>query len=146
METPNIVVDNKSIALDFSNAVSGKVPQSKIDQTIAMLSDDLTAYYADCLIDSYLFYASLKVTVSGGKILDGDAGGIFTPGVSRAYGTIYTSDIDALYANTTNFYVASAAAYFTLVFFDSDHNSLGSFQAGSIGSVFGTGGGTGTWS
>lgn len=138
----------KMIVDDYRKTFKGKVDDAQIEKNAGYLLSDLTGYAAQSNIVSLIVYAKLQITLTSQPSpnnLSGNAGGIFTPGAGVDFGTIYTSDLPGLLANTTNFFLASTAGYFTVVFFDSNHTSLGSFQGGGPTTVFGTGGGTGTW-
>ena len=55
-------------------------------------------------------------------------------------------DLEKLYRDTVSFEFNATSVYTSLVFFDSNHNVLGHFQAGAVSTVNGVGGGKGEWS
>jgi Rhodococcus equi virulence-associated protein len=139
----------EQIVADYRTNFKGKTDDAQLEKNIKFLQDDLSSYPATADIISYIVYATLTVQLTNmpsPNTLNGKAGGLFTPGRGLPLGWIVTSDLPGLLQNTTNFYIGSVASYFTVVFFDSNHNSLGSFQGAGPTTVFGTGGGTGTWS
>ncbi|GAA3596672.1 hypothetical protein GCM10022198_20770 [Klugiella xanthotipulae] len=94
-----------------------------------------------------LVYTRVQVDAKDGskKSFVGNGGGLFTPGAGAVIGTLYTDDLARLYADTVSFQVNAAAAYTNVNFFDADSHLLGHLQAGSLSTVVGIGGGTGSW-
>ena len=131
----------------FRAAFADKLGETKTDQIIeTMLAAD-TAYAADGAIVSGVFWVELRVNSwdGQGQQFTGEGGGIFTPGGGALIGAVYTDDLETLLASTTRFEVNAAAAYTSGVFFDDDSNCLGSYQSGSVSTVVGIGGGSGSW-
>ena len=140
-------VSGEQISKDVSSLLQGKVQQSAIDSSVQVLAAaSNTAYGANGSIASLIFYMKCQCVVSGGKTFNGSAWGISFPGGGALMGDVYTSDINALYANTVSFTLICTLVYTTFIFNDANGNALGSFQAGSISTVTGTGGGSGSWS
>ncbi len=139
------VVNSDIIAHDFRTALTGKMPQAQLDAAVTKLTTD-TAYAATGSVASLIFYLQFQVNVSGGKSFNGKAGGVSTPGGGALIGTVYTDDINALYANTVSFEFQGTPVYLSILFFDGNSNLLGHFQAGAISTVTGVGGGSGSWS
>lgn len=105
------------------------------------------AYGAKGSVASLVFYLKFQIEISsGGKTFDGKAWGVSFPGGGALFGDVYTDDLDRLYADTESFQFTGTPVYFSVVFFDADGNALGTFQAGAISTVIGTGGGGGRWS
>ena len=108
-------------------------------------------YSADGSVASFVFYSKWTCNITSGpangKRFSGQAGGIGLPGGGAIFGTVYSDDVMRLVSSTHSFqWTAAAFTYTSLIFFDSDSNFLGSFQAGGLSTVNGTGGGTGSWS
>jgi hypothetical protein len=146
METKPII-DRKVIAEDFAARAAGKLEPEKIDSAVKTLLAATTTYPATGSVASFIFYLKFQVQVkNGGKTFDGNAGGLTTPGGGALIGDVYTDDINALYANTASFEFNATSVYTSLLYFDKNHNLLGHFQAGSVSTVNGIGGGSGAWS
>jgi hypothetical protein len=139
-------VSGEQISNDVSSLLQGKVQQSAIDSSVQVLASTTTAYPATGSVASLIFYMKCQCTITGGKTFNGSAWGISFPGGGALFGDVYTSDINALYANTVSFTLVCTPVYTTFIFNDVNGNALGSFQAGSISTVSGTGGGSGSWS
>jgi Rhodococcus equi virulence-associated protein len=139
-------VSGEQISKDVSSLLQGKVQQSSIDSSVQVLASSNTAYGANGSIASLIFYMKCQCTINGGKTFNGSAWGVSFPGGGALFGDVYTSDINALYANTVSFTLVCTPVYTTFIFNDVNGNALGSFQAGSISTVSGTGGGSGSWS
>jgi hypothetical protein len=138
-----------AVAQDFKTQFSGKMEEPQLQAAVESIqaSATNTAYAANGSVASLLFYMQFQVTINnGGKTFDGKAGGIAFPGGGALFGTVYTSDINALYSNTKSFQFTCTPVYTSLIFFDGSSNVLGTFQAGSVSTVTGTGGGSGHWS
>lgn len=126
--------------------MQGVLEPSVLDSAVQTLVATTNSYPAKGSVASFAFYLQFQVTVTGGKTFDGKAGGLSTPGGGALFGDVYTDDINRLYANTVSFQFNATPVYTNLNFFDSHSNFLGSFQSGSVSTVLGTGGGTGSWS
>jgi len=135
-----------AVAHDFAEAMSGKLPQDKLDAAVEALTGPAAAYGANGSVVCAIFYMRVQVAVTGGKTFTGNAGALGTAGGGANFGNVYTNDINRLYASTTAFQVNSTPVYFNVNFFDSNSNFLGSYQAGAVSVCFGTGGGSGSWS
>ncbi len=146
MNTETITVSKEELAQEYASLVEGKVPQNTINSGVQVLAAQTTAYPANGSIASMIIYMKCQCTIKGGKTFDGDAWGISIPGGGALMGDVYTDNINALYANTTNFDLIATSVYTTFIFKDKNGNVLGSFQAGSVSTVNGTGHGSGSWS
>lgn len=146
-------LDLETIAQDFATAFSGKLdPVQRAVAKAAILAPGSPAtagatssYPAKGSIDGMIFYDRLQVSITDGKTFNGNAGGIGTPGGGALFGDVCTSDLGALYNNTVSFQFTATPVYFSIVFFDGNSNALGTFQAGALSTVLGTGGGSGSW-
>ena len=133
-------------AVDFEAVMHGKMTAEKMTEvTTAMKAAAAAKYPATGSIASLLFYFKIQVQIKGGKTFDGQAGGIGFPGGGALFGDVYTEDLDRLYRDTHSFQWLGTAVYFTVNYFDSNSNFLGTFQAGAVSIAVGTGGGTGRW-
>ncbi|WP_300565921.1 VapA/VapB family virulence-associated protein [Flavobacterium sp.] len=141
-------VNREDIANDFQTAMKGKLDDQAISSVKKQLLAATTSYPANGSVASFMFYLQFQVTItsSGGKTFNGKAGGISTPGGGALFGDVYTDDINRLYANTVSIQFNCAFAYTSILFFDGNSNLLGHFESGSVSTVAGVGGGTGSWS
>lgn len=139
-------VDRATIAHEFAAHLDGKLEPEKIEAAVQALQATTTSYPANGSVASFIFYLQFQVNVTGGKSFDGKAGGVSTPGGGALIGDVYTDDIDRLYSDTVSFEFQGTSVYTSLLFFDSSSNLLGHFQAGSVSTVNGIGGGSGHWS
>ena len=133
-------------AEDVRGAVGDLVEPPRLAELQQQAAAADTGYSANGSVWSAVIYMGWQVQVSGGKTFNGRSWGIAFPGGGALFGDVYTDDIDALYANTETFAFTATPVYTALYFFDSDHSLLGHFQAGSVSTVTGTGGGSGGWS
>lgn len=139
-------ISNETLTRDFVAAVQGKLEPEQIAAGVRDLAAATTAYAANGSIVSMLFYMQVQVQVHNGKTFDGKAGGLAGAGGGALFGTVYTSDINKLYSDTTRFMFTATPVYVSVVFFDKHSKVLGNFQAGAVSTVTGTGGGSGHWS
>lgn len=108
-----------------------------------------TAYSANGSLASLVFYVKAQCNINGGKSFNGSAWGVSFPGGGALFGDVYlagASSLDDLYKRTTSFTFTATPVYTAFYFFDSSNTLLGHFQAGSVSTVTGTGGGSGNWS
>jgi hypothetical protein len=146
MEQKEATVSKEIIAHDFRNAAHGKMDKETIHSITSTMMAATTGYAANGSIASMIFYIKVGVSVTDGKSFQGDGGGAFTPGGGALFGTIYTDDLNSLYANTVSFQINATSVYVNINFFDSNSNLLGHFQSGAVSTVNGIGGGKGSWS
>ena len=117
-----------------------------IDKIQNQIKDAETGYLTNGSLASAVFYVRVKLSMQpGDHNFTGNAGGIFTPGGGALFGTLFTDNLANLIANAESFELHAAAAYTGVLFFDSSSNLLGHFESGSVSTVVGTGGGTGSW-
>ena len=136
----------ETLATDLKDVLRGKVEDEKIEAAATKLATTATAYSAHGSVASLIFYLKVQVVVDNGKTFDGNAWGVSFPGGGALFGDVYTDDINALYSNTVSFAITATPVYTAVYFFDSHSNLLGHFQAGSVSTVGGSGGGKGSWS
>jgi hypothetical protein len=141
-------VDRETVTNDFKVALQGTLPDAHVEQQAQRLAAAATSFSANGSVVSLVFYLQFQVSVTspGGKTFNGKAGGLSSPGGGALFGTIYTDDINRLYSDTASFAFTATPVYLAIYFFDGNSNALGSFQAGAVSIVTGTGGGTGSWS
>ena len=138
--TPNILAHN------FATALSGKMEDAKVNSNVQTILAATQSYPATGSIAGLIFYDKIQVQLKDGShTFNGNAGGIGTPGGGALIGDVYTSDLNKLVTETTSFAFTGTPVYFAVYFFDKNHNNLGSFQAGAVSTVLGTGGGSGSW-
>jgi hypothetical protein len=141
-------VDRDTVAADFRKSMEGKLPEDKIDATVAALKTAATPIPAQATLVSAIFYLRVEVFLrphTAGPTFSGNAGGIWTPVGGYVVGDIYTDDSARLFSNTQSFWLIATAVYVAVIFYDSSHTALGSFHGGGGTTVVGTGGGTGVW-
>ncbi len=144
-------IDRDQIASDFRKLLADHLPQEAIDNAVAHLerapqAAATTAYPANGSVASLIVYTKCQCTIlNGGKTFDGSAWGVTFPGGGALKGDVYTDDINTLYAKTSSFTLVATPVYTSFIFMDDSGNTLGSFQAGSISTVGGIGGGSGHW-
>ncbi len=143
---PQVASNREAIANDFVNVTRDILDQEKINDVVETLTSDAESYSANGSVASFIFYLQFQVRVSGGKSFNGKAGGVTSPGGGALIGDVYTDDIDRLYRDTVSFEFQATSVYTSLLFFDSSSNLLGHFQSGSVSTVNGVGGGSGSWS
>ncbi len=146
MELKQQIVSREIIAHEFMVATHGKLDPERIDAAMAAITAADTSFPANGSVASFIFYLQFQVNVTGGKSFNGKAGGVSSPGGGALIGDLYTDDIDRLYRDTVSFEFQATPVYTSLLFFDSDSNLLGHFQAGAVSTVAGVGGGSGSWS
>ncbi|WP_371682978.1 VapA/VapB family virulence-associated protein [Flavobacterium sp. H122] len=141
-------VSKEIIAHDFHVAMKGKLEDAAIESAKKQILKAATqSYPARGSVASFMFYLQFQIEIqNGGKTFNGKAGGLTTPGGGALYGDVYTDDINRLYANTVSFQFNCTPVYTSLLFFDGNSNLLGHFQSGSVSTVLGVGGGSGSWS
>lgn len=101
MTTAAPAVSSQTVSDDFARAMADKLDNDLIDAAVATLNAaDMGGYAAAGGVASGIFYLRFHLSISraGGKTFDGNAGGIAAPGAGALIGTVYTNDIDALYA------------------------------------------------
>ncbi|GAB3849957.1 hypothetical protein GCM10028822_14630 [Hymenobacter terrigena] len=142
-------VDAATLVRDFKQQYEGKLPAEQLQSATdaLMATANATGYAANGNIASMVFYVKVQVNVTGvgGKSFNSNGGGVFTPGGGAYFGTVYTDDINRLYRDTVSFQVTATNVYVSVVFFDGNSKTLGTFQAGAVSTVTGVGGGSGHW-
>jgi len=142
-----VKLDRELIASDFHKTMKDLyADKNLLDNAVHGIKAASQKYAANGTIASFIFYQQITVNVTGGKTFKGHAGGIGLPGGGGSWGDVYTDDINRLYRDTHSFQFIDSGVYFTVNFFDSHSNFLGTFQAGALSVSPGTGGGTGSWS
>jgi hypothetical protein len=134
-----------AVAKELAGALQGKLPQDKLDATLAALKAPATTYPCIATIICLIFYMRVAIAITGGKSFSGNAGGICLPPGGTGGGQVYTNDINKLYKDTVSFALVTAAAYLHVTFYDKDSNILGTAECGGAYTAGATGG-TGSWS
>lgn len=144
------------LAVDFKKHFAGKLSEDSMRHSVESLEEitadqmkAATAYGATGSLASLIFYVKAQCTINGGKTFNGTAWGVSFPGGGALFGDVYLADapsLDQLYSRTSSFKFTATPVYTAFYFYDSHDNLLGHFQAGSISTVTGTGGGSGNWS
>ncbi len=144
------------LASDFKEHFTGKLSEEAVKQTIKKLEKiteselkSATSYGANGSLASLIFYVKAQCNINGGKSFNGNAWGVSFPGGGALFGDVYltgVSTLDELYSRTDHFTFTATPVYTAFYFFDSKDNLLGHFQAGSVSTVTGAGGGSGNWS
>lgn len=136
----------EAMARDFREKLSDVMEPAKLDAVVSHLSTAEQSFSITGSILSLVFYLRVQIQMPDGTVFTGNAGGIAAPGGGALIGTVYTNDLARLYRDTTSFVLSETPLYTAIVFFDSDHNTLGSCQASALStSIAGIVGGTGSW-
>lgn len=151
----NIEAKKEQLIEDFKKSAANNLSPEAISNTVKSLNEmnttslqAATAYGASGSIASLIFYVSAQCTVNGGKTFNGSAWGVSFPGGGALFGDVYlneASSLDDLYARTSSFTFTATPVYTAYYFYDGNAY-LGSFQAGSVSTATGVGGGSGSWS
>jgi hypothetical protein len=153
----NTMTRNPSqLADDFKQHFTGKLSEDAVKSAVEIIGKitetelkSATAYPANGSLASLIFYVKAQCNINGGKSFNGNAWGISFPGGGALFGDVYlagAATLDELYGRTTSFTFTATPVYTAFYFFDSGSTLLGHFQAGSVSTVTGTGGGSGNWS
>lgn len=144
------------LAEDFKKHFAGKLSPDAMRRTVESLEQinesqlkDATAYGASGSLASLILYVKAQCNINNGKSFNGSAWGISFPGGGALFGDVYlagATTLAQLYSATGSFKFTATPVYTAFYFFDSKDNLLGHFQAGSVSTVTGTGGGAGGWS
>lgn len=147
---------NPNLVGDFEQHFTGKLSDEAVKRAVQgiekITATELmaaTAYSANGSLASLVFYVKAQCNINGGKSFNGSAWGVSFPGGGALFGDVYlagASSLDDLYKRTTSFTFTATPVYTAFYFFDSSNTLLGHFQAGSVSTVTGTGGGSGSWS
>lgn len=148
MNNKSAQISKETFSSDYRKEMKGKISDELIEKNVsALTADSLTAYAATGSIAAVIIWDRCKCTItSTGNSFSGDAWGGGTPGGSFLAGSVWTSDLNALISNTTSFQLIATVVYTSFIFYDENGNSLGSFQAGAVGPVAASAGGSGSWS
>jgi len=141
---------------DFKQYFTGKLTEDAVKcavESIGKITETelkaATAYPANGSLASLIFYVKAQCNINGGKSFNGNAWGVSFPGGGALFGDVYLANaptLAELYRRTTSFTFTATPVYTAFYFFDSGSTLLGHFQAGSVSTVTGTGGGSGNWS
>ncbi|QEN89292.1 VapA/VapB family virulence-associated protein [Labrys sp. KNU-23] len=154
MDDAKLNFDPNLAAREFANSMAGLLAQDQINAATADMLGAAAAnqYPAKCSIISAIFYLrfTIEVTADRGygrvlKTFTGNAGGISSPGGGALFGTVFTNDINRLYAETVSFQFNSSPVMLNVNFFSKGHAFLGNYMSGGVSTVGGTGGGSGHW-
>ncbi len=107
------------------------------------------AYPSHGAIVSLIFYVKAQCTINNEKTFTGNAWGVSFPGGGALFGDVYLGEaksLEQLYKDTSTFTFIATPVYTSFYFWDKDTKLLGHFQAGSVSTTTGTGGGSGNWS
>jgi len=147
---------SNQLANDFKEHFTGKLSEDAVKRTVESLGEitesklqAATSYGANGSLASLIFYVKAQCNINGGKSFNGSAWGVSFPGGGALFGDVYlagASTLDQLYSRTSSFTFTATPVYTAFYFFDSNQTLLGHFQAGSVSTVTGTGGGSGSWS
>jgi hypothetical protein len=104
--------------------------------------DDLPAHACNGSVASFIFYLQFALSC-GDWSFAGKGGGLSSPGGGALFGTLF-ANLDDL-PRVVSFEFNCTPVYTSLLFFDGDSNLVGHFQSGSVSTVLGVGGGSGSW-
>lgn len=149
------VISTNQLVNDFKANFTGKMSEDSLIRTVEGLEKitaaqlkAATAYAANGSLASLLLYVKAQCNISGGKSFNGSAWGVSFPGGGALFGDVYLANgvtLDQLYGKTGSFKFTATPVYTAFYFYDSGDNLLGHFQAGSVSTVAGGGGGAGGW-
>ena len=147
-------LSNTQLADDFKELFKGQLSDDVINKSVEQITEAklkaATSVSANGSLASLVFYVKAQCNVNGGKSFNGSAWGVSFPGGGALFGDVYLSEasssLDDLYKRTTSFTFTATPVYTAFYFWDSKNTLLGHFQAGSVSTVTGTGGGSGSWS
>ena len=144
-------IDKQQFADDFAASVKESMPQDQIDAAVKTMMAETQGYSANGSITGFIFYFRITVQVTDTSVPDkqftGNAGGIGSAGGGALIGgTVYTSDINGLYANTVSFQYNATPVAVNVNFFDKNSNLLGYFFCAAVSTIASVGGGSGSWS
>lgn len=149
-------ISSNQLYEDFKAHFAGKISEDSLNRTLegvkGITADQLkaaTAHAANGSLASLIFYVKAQCNVIGGKSFNGSAWGVSFPGGGALFGDVYLQNgvtLDQLYSRTGSFKYTATPVYTAFYFYDASDNLLGHFQAGSVSTVTGVGGGAGTWS
>jgi hypothetical protein len=148
---------SNQLAVDFKEHFTGKLSEDVVRRTVESLEKvteaqlkAATAHGAHGSLASLIFYVKGQCSIYGGKTFNGSAWGVSFPGGGALFGDVYLTaaapTLDQLYSKTSSWTFTATPVYTAFYFFDSKEVLLGHFQAGSVSTVTGTGGGSGGWS
>ena len=142
----------QQVARDFREQFAGKLSEAELAAAIAQIEKAEAAekvgygYYAYGAVASLVFYLQFELNSCGHDFF-GKAGGATLPGGGALFGTLFIADghtADELFEKTNAFWFTCALTYTALYFLDGN-TLLGHFQSGSVSTVLGGGGGSGSW-
>lgn len=150
------IAKKNQLAEDFQANFKGQMSEAALSKAVEHLqkTDEATmkaatSYSANGSLASLVFYVKAQCVIDGGKTFNGSAWGVSFPGGGALFGDVYlngASSLNELYSQTTKFTFTATPVYTAFYFLDHNSNLLGSFQAGSVSTVAGAGGGDGSWS
>jgi hypothetical protein len=130
-----IKIDLGQVRSDYKSSFAGLLP----DDTINAISDQLKSlsaaveyYAATAVITPLKLVTEAQVTVKGGEVFNGIAGGRLVSQPATVQGQIGTTDISALYEKTTAMLLFANSDYSSLTFTDGQGDVLGIFLGGGI--------------
>lgn len=150
------ILNQANIATDFKSIHGNSMGEAKLAETMNHLQDisiatlkSATSFSANGSLASLILYVKAQCNINGGKSFNGSAWGISFPGGGALFGDVYLAGsftLEQLYSKTGSFKFTATPVYTAFYFYDSSDTLLGHFQAGSVSTVFGGGGGAGGWS
>ena len=119
----------------------------KYKKELMTISLNQTKQSANGSVMSAIFYFQFQLECAG-KTFNGKGGGFSSPGGGALFGDVYCENMPAfetLFRDTVSFQFNCTPVYTSLLFFNSSSQLLGHFQSGSVSTVLGVGGGSGSW-
>jgi hypothetical protein len=133
-----IKIDLGQVRSDYKSSFAGLLPE----ETINAISDQLNAlstaveyYAATAVITPLKLVTEAQVTVKGGEVFNGIAGGRLLSQAATVQGQIGTADISTLYKKATAMLLFANSDYSSLTFSDGQGVLLGLFLGGGIAGV-----------
>lgn len=150
------VKTSNQLVEDFKNQFAGKISDTALNTTLDSLESlspqqqvASSVHGAHGSLASLALYVKAQCVINGGKTFNGSAWGVSFPGGGALFGDVYLASgvsLSQLYSNTGSFKYYATPVYTAFYFYDSKDSLLGHFQAGSVSTVTGGGGGAGGWS
>ncbi|WP_446471036.1 VapA/VapB family virulence-associated protein [Xenorhabdus stockiae] len=147
----NAIKDNgirSEIIEEFRKQAEGKWEPELIDKTVKeMTSLEIQGCAALLTVKSFIIRQHFKVALVDYKeVFDGDSWGLSSASIGSSAGIVFTSNLDKLFSDTTNFWFFGAGDYLTMSFYSEDGSFLGTFQGAALSMIVGGGYGSGNWS
>jgi len=124
---------------------SGMLVPEKLAGVIESITLTETSYFANTVIEGFVFAFQVKTSIDSTKQFRGNGMGLGTAGAGTTWGTVYTDNLTKLYTATSRFELRSAPGYCGVLYYDANLNLLGYFSGGGLTLITGIFAGEGFW-